>query len=363
MADDGSERIDQQTNRLLRVALVGVLVVGAFWLLVVGKSFLIPLVLAVFVWYLIEGLNGFWRGVRIAGRPIPGLVPASLSALVIFFLAYAFLSLIATNVTQMADAAPEYQEKLTALYEDAVERFDIDETALTDTVMERIDLGKITRAIGGVLGTLFGNGILIAMYVVFLLLERQYFRPKLIALVPTKEKRDTVRRAIGRIDQQVKIYLMVKIFVSLLTATGAYFIMRLMQLDFAEFWAVLIFVLNFIPYIGSTIASVLPSVEALAQFGSLGQAALLFAGIQAVQMSIGYVVEPTMMGKSLNISPLAVMLALTFWGMLWGIAGMFISVPITVVIMIVCAQFEGSRWVAVLLSKDGTFKTDDEPDV
>ncbi len=86
MADADVQRMDQQTNRLLRVALVVALVVGGFWLLVVGKSFLIPLVLAVFVWYLIEALNGFWKRVRIFGKPIPRLAPGLLSALLIFLI-------------------------------------------------------------------------------------------------------------------------------------------------------------------------------------------------------------------------------------------------------------------------------------
>ena len=200
------------------------------------------------------------------------------------------------------------------------------------------------------------NGILIAMYVVFLLVERPHFNAKLCAIVRTKGTQDTVRKTIGRIDEQVKIYLGVKIFVSLLTAGGAYVVMYLLKVDFALFWAVLIFVLNFIPYIGSTIASLLPTVLTLAGAGSLTQALMVFAGIQAVQMSVGYLVEPAMMGKSLNVSPLAVMLALSFWGLLWGITGMFISVPVTVIILIICANFESSRWVSILLSQDGTIR-------
>jgi AI-2 transport protein TqsA len=347
----------QNSTRLLTITLSTGLVIAGFWLLSIGGALLIPLVLAVFVWYLIEGINSFWKRVRIAGKPIPRLAPALMSALVIFLVCAATLSLVSSNVAQMAEAAPKYQEKLGALYEQVTSSFGIDEKeerAFLDSLMERIDLAEITTKLGAALGTLMSNTILIAMYVIFLLLERQFFDAKLCAIVKGEGKRDSVRKAIGRIDQQVRVYLSVKIFVSLITAAGAYIVMRLVGLDFAVFWALLIFVLNFIPYIGSTIASLMPTVLALAQFGTLTQALIVFAGIQAVQMGVGYVIEPTMMGKSLNISPLSVMLVLAFWGMLWGITGMFIAVPITVIIMIICANFDASRWITVLLSKDGT---------
>ena len=347
------------TNQLLRIASASAMVVTTFWLLLIGKTFLIPLVLAMALWFMIGALNGLWRRVKIAGRPIPRILPALLSTVVIFGIVFAFLSLITANVTSMAASAGTYQEKLWTLYTDTLAACGIEETTLADNLMGQIDLAQLTATIGARLSSLAGDTILIAMYVVFLLLERPFFDTKLCALVKSESKRHSIRLALRRIDHQVKVYLGVKVFVSLITAVGAYIIMRLVKLDFAEFWAVLIFALNFIPYIGSTIATLLPTLLALAQFGSFTQALIIFGGVQAIQMTVGYVVEPTMMGNSLNISPLAVMLALTFWGLLWGITGMFISVPITVIIMIACAHFESSRWVAVVLSKDGAVQLGD----
>jgi AI-2 transport protein TqsA len=341
---------------LLHIALVAVLVITSFWLLIVGRKFLIPIVLAVFVWYLIEAMLGFWKRFRIAGRPIPRLAPAILSALVIFGFCFGFLSMVASNVSKMTELAPGYQENLMTMYSNVVEKLGIDEHGLSDRLMEKLDLGSMAASTGAMFGGLLGTGALIAMYVAFLLLERSFFTPKLEALVSTPSRREGIRSAIGRVDREVRIYLSMKISVSLLTAVLSYVIMRLIGVNFPEFWAALIFIFNFIPYIGSTVATLLPTLLALVQFDTLRPAVLVFVGIQCVQIGVGSLIEPALMGKSLNMSPMVVMLALTFWGMIWGVAGMFLAVPLTVVIMIVCANFEGSRWVAVVLSKDGVIK-------
>ncbi len=349
-------RSEHPSARLLNVALIGAIVIVSFWLLIVGRKFLIPIVLAVFVWYLIEAMLTFWKGVRIGGQPVPRLAPATLSALVIFGAFFGFLSMVAAKVTKMAELAPGYQARLIEIYKMVVDKVGIDEHGLFDQVMEKLDLGSLAASTGSTFGSLLGTGTLIAMYVCFLLLERTFFTPKLEALVPNAAQRERVRVAISRVDHEIRLYLSTKITVSLITAILSYAVMRLVGVNFPEFWAALIFIFNFIPYIGSTVATLLPTLLAVVQFDTLRPALLLFVGVQSAQMGVGYFLEPAMMGKSLNMSPLAVMLALTFWGMIWGIAGMFLAVPLTVVIMIVCANFDSSRWVATLLSKDGVLR-------
>ena len=131
--------------------------------------------------------------------------------------------------------------------------------------------------------------------------------------------------------------------------------------------AALIFVLNYIPTIGSIIAAFIPLLFAMAQPSELipgwvpGEAphnsyiysAIVFGVVSFWQFSIGNFVQPRMMGESLNLSALVVLVSLAVWGALWGIAGMFLSAPLTVIIMIVCAQSKSSRWVAIILSADG----------
>ena len=136
-------------------------------------------------------------------------------------------------------------------------------------------------------------------------------------------------------------------------AGASWIAMMVVGLDNALFWAFLIFIASYIPVIGGVLAVAAPPIFALVQFDTLWQAVTLFFVLQAIGMSVGNIVQPRMQGRSLNIDPVVVLLALAFWGAVWGLAGAFLSTPLTVMIMIILAQFKGTRWVAVLLSADG----------
>ena len=130
----------------------------------------------------------------------------------------------------------------------------------------------------------------------------------------------------------------------------------LVGVDFAGFWAFTIFLLNYIPTVGSIIATLFPAVLALIQFDTFAEFFIVLIAVGAIQLVVGNVLEPKMMGSTLNVSPLIVMLSLTLWGSIWGVAGMFLSVPITVIMLIIFAHFEKTRYLAVLLSGDGDLK-------
>jgi len=137
--------------------------------------------------------------------------------------------------------------------------------------------------------------------------------------------------------------------------------MKWVQLDFAEFWALLIFFLNYIPNIGAMVATAFPVALALIQFDSWEPFIEITSGIVAIQFIVGNFLEPRLLGKSLNLSTLVILFALALWGSLWGIIGMFLSVPITVMMMIIFAHFDVTRPIAILLSQDGyIFKSYEE---
>jgi predicted PurR-regulated permease PerM len=158
------------------------------------------------------------------------------------------------------------------------------------------------------------------------------------------------------IDADIRTYIGVKTFTSFLTAAISFVILSWTGLDFAELWAVLIFVLNFIPNIGSIVATILPSLLALVQFEPLTPFLVIFFGIGATQIVIGNILDPNLMGHRLNISPLVIVLSMLLWGYLWGVPGLFLGVPMMVILMIVLYHFEDTRWVAVLLSRDGRLR-------
>ena len=138
-----------------------------------------------------------------------------------------------------------------------------------------------------------------------------------------------------------------------MTGFGSYLILIMVGVDFAAFWGFLIFLLNYIPTIGSLLGVVFPSVLALVQFGTYTEPLIVLGACSAIQMTIGNFIEPRAMGSTLNVSPLVVILSLVVWGTIWGVVGMFLSVPITVALIIIFASFPATRPIAIILSRDG----------
>jgi len=133
----------------------------------------------------------------------------------------------------------------------------------------------------------------------------------------------------------------------------SYIILIFLGVDYSEFWAFLIFLLNYIPTVGSLIATIFPALLALIQFESFTYFLIVFVSIALIQFIIGNIIEPRLMGRSLNLSALVVLFSLALWGSIWGVVGMFLCVPITVILMIIFSNFEKTRPIAVLLSSNG----------
>lgn len=158
---------------------------------------------------------------------------------------------------------------------------------------------------------------------------------------------------LSQIYHSTNKYMMVKAFVSAATAILGYIVMVIVGVDFAFLWALLIFGLNFIPYVGSAISTLLPSTFSILQFGSIWPALWVLGSIAVIHTIIGNYVEPKVMGKSLNLSPLVVLIALSFWGSVWGLLGMLLSVPFTSIMLITFAQFPSTRGIAIMLTENG----------
>jgi predicted PurR-regulated permease PerM len=203
------------------------------------------------------------------------------------------------------------------------------------------------------LTSLAGNLFIIIIYVAFLLVEEKFFFKKLELWIQDPIRRNNVLQIIDQIIASIRKYIVVKTQMSLLTGALSYIILILFKVDFATWWAFLIFLLNYIPYIGSFFATLFPSLFASFQYQSFWMLLWVFASIQVVQIAVGNILEPKIMGRTLNLSPLGVLLALTFWGIIWGILGMLLSVPITSVLVIVCSRFEQTRFIAIILSETG----------
>ena len=334
------------TAGLIMVWLIG-------YLLMAGRGLLIPIIMAIFIWHL---LNTFKNGLRNLPGIGPWLSPSVsmiLALLILSFMVKVLVDIITNNVNEVILASGRYQENLLHILNHLDERFKIKIMTNLDLWIKGLSIQNILVNIYAVFTALMSSAVLIAMYVVFLFIEQHFFRQKLNALFPQPEHRELVNNIITHIVHDTQTYLGLKTIMSLITAVSSWVIMKSVGLDFAEFWALLIFFLNYIPNIGSILATIFPALLALIQFQSWWPFFIITSGIVTIQFIVGNLIEPKFMGQSLNLSPLVILIALGLWGSIWGILGMFLSVPITVMMMIIFAHFKKTKPIAILLSQDG----------
>jgi AI-2 transport protein TqsA len=328
----------------------------AFYILFIGKSIIIPLVIAIIIWYIIIALTGAYKKIGIGSYTVPHWFALSLSLLTFLVVAWIFIGFVNSNVSEVIEAAPTYQAKFQYLISDLNTRFNLEERITFSQISEYINISTIATTAAGIVTTVAGFTSMILIYVLFLLLEYHTFDWKIKALFPDKKRRKESEELVNKIAKDINTYIKIKTFVSTLTAVTCYIILLIMGIQFAGFWAVLIFVLNYIPNVGSLIAVALPVLFAIVQF-DLGHAILLAILLVAIQMTVGNVIEPRMMGKSLNLSPLVIIISLVVWGSIWGIVGMFLCVPIMVILNIILAKFDSTRPIAILLSSKGKLES------
>lgn len=326
------------------------------YVLVIAQKFLIPLVLALFLWYLANMLAKRFGQLRIGTWSPPGWLQYLLSGVLLLLVVTIILNIIATSINELVEAAPSYQEILVKMMGELRGWSRFVAMVLPLDPISEINVDDLANEIASEFGNFLVNLGLIAIYMFFLFMEQRYISGKLTSVSPTEKQMKRLSKLLKEIDHDVQTYLGVKTFVSFITSIIGWLIMWMVGLEFAGFWALLIFVLNFIPYLGSIIATILPSIMALVQFESITSFLVILLGIGTVQFLIGNVLEPSMMGRSLNISPLVIIISLVAWGVLWGIAGMFLSIPITMVAILIMYNFENTRWIALLLSRDGKLK-------
>lgn len=323
-------------------------------LIIVGKDYLVPIFTALVVWYLVNALSRLFQRIPWIGKYLPEGVTLLMSLVFIGLSLYLLGDTLVATVQIFIQDSPKYLPRIEAQVDKviAVIRPDADAFKLDQAEI----LATITRNWAELLAG-FGNfakGLfLVLLYVLFFILEQGVFARKMEALGLGLDQPNRLAVVLREVNTAMRTYLGVKTLTSLLTALLSWIVFVAIGLDFALFWAFLIFLFNYVPTIGSITATGLPALLALVQFDSLSPFLIVALGVSAIQVMIGNILEPRLMGDTLNISPLVVVLALILWSLLWGVVGMLLSVPITVAIIIICAQFPTTRKVAILLSKDG----------
>jgi len=327
-------------------------------LLVLGKALLVPLAIAVFIWILLGAIKSTLVRFAPGRMRLPGWLTNILAIMIIVTFAYATIILITSQTDELVAAIPGYQANFAAIIASVMQRFGVPELPTTESMLSQLDIGAILSWVGDSVTALMSDLMIIAIYVGFLLVEERVLPEKIRHLHNDPEKAERISILAIAVSESIQRYIGMKTIISLLTAAITYAILSLVGVDFAAIWALLVFFLNFIPTIGSIIGAVFPALLTLVQFDTITPFLIVAIGLGGTQFVLGNIVEPAYMGKSLNLSSLMILLALSFWGLVWGLAGMFLAVPIMVMAGIVCAQFRGLRWVSVILSTDGSLVTD-----
>ena len=329
--------------------------------LYVARDILATFALAVFLFLIIEG---FATVIDNWSTTIKRGLARTIALLTVTGGFVGFLMLVANGFRQFGRDAVEYERKIDALIADTYGALHMgDAPTLASLFNERG--GQFFSSAAGAAGGLSGDLILILIYVAFLFVAQSGWTQKLDNIFTDHESRAMVRRVGDDSRRGIESYMWTQTVISALITALTYASLLVLGVQNALFLAALIFVLNYIPTVGSIVAAAVPPLFALVQPdipawipGTPPQDTYIYAGIvlgvvSFWQFSIGNFLQPRMMGDSLNLSSLVVLLSLAIWGLIWGIPGMFLSAPLTVVMMLLFAESPVTRWIAVLLSADG----------
>ena len=335
--------------------------IALIFILWIGRSIFIPLLFATFLWYLLNAIASYYRRIMPCYKTSYGAckLPTKIYNITSGFLSFATVSgiiyLFATQIKPMLielyNATPILQQKL-VIFSDY-----ISETIGMDIDIDLIpNLPQIAGYVGSSLAGIATSTGMVLIYLIFMFVEQNSFNNKIDAMPLSKLKSKKLRYILNSIDEHMKKYLFTKTFISGATGLCAYILLRIIGLEYASVWAFIIFILN------SILSCILPISFALISGDSWHM--VLFTAIALISLEIifGNIIDPKLTGKTLNISTLAILINLVFWGMIWGPAGMFFSVPILAAVYITTAQFSSTRWIATLLSCDGKIPDETQND-
>ncbi len=349
----------------VRSGVVGIWIIATGVLIAIfylGRSIFAPFAMAVFLFLVMEGFaRAIDNKIHFLGRTVSRTI-AILTVLLGFGL---FIGLLAQGVAQFGEQASDYEAKINALISDVYGALHMSQAPTLTEIIFGETGQRFFATIANATGDLSGDLVVILIYVAFLFLAQSAWGPKLDRLFPEPVRRAQVREIGNAARRGIETYLWTQTVISALITVLTYVTLVMLGVENAIFLAALIFILNYIPTIGSIVAAFVPTLFALVQPempawvpGSDGNdgyffALFVFAGVSFWQFMIGNFVQPRIMGETLNLSALVVLLSLAIWGAIWGIPGMFLSAPLTVLLMILFSQSSSTRWIAVLLSSDG----------
>lgn len=325
----------QEHTTLITASIFILAMTAVAFALYYTRPIMIPFVMAIFIVTLVSPLVDIME----LKLRIPHAVAVTVTLLLVLTCIVIFFVIMVSLVQSVVATTVKYTESFATLLENALTKvaswgIDIDQ----EQVVRDFQV-SVFRFVTGKIGTVFDALSFVFFVVIFL-----------IFLLPSRHPMSTNTGVYADIDSQVRRYIATKVVISSLTGLLVWISLSLFGLELAGVFGILAFILNFIPNIGSIIATLLPIPIAVAQFSNPWMIIAVIAVPGCIQIVVGNGLEPKMMGNELQLHPVTVLLALAFWGLLWGVVGALLAVPVTAVIRIILMQFETLKPVSNLLA-------------
>ena len=354
--DDSDRRPEFQ--RVQTGALVIIAFAVVLFLLVQARFLLISLATAIILFSLTSDVITFIARQRIGPVRIPNWIASIAAVLLIAGALITLTSILLAQINTVLTAALSYTELAPLAVASLFAWLGEDVEAAVFASMQTVDLSSYFRSAAGSAGNLMQGTVLTILFFGFLFAERIWFDTKLQNFVGDPAQAQRIGRIIASIIHRVNYYLLVKTVVSAATGLLVFVVAEAVGLDVAVAVGIVTFVLNFIPNIGSIVATALIALVAHVQFADPGTTAVVFLICGLIQFILGSVIDPMLMGRALRLSSFGIIISLAFWGAVWGIPGMFLSVPIMVMLLVVCSHVPALRPLATLLSREGLPETE-----
>lgn len=340
---------------IVGVAAGLVIVLALLVLLKIGQGILLPVIAGLLSIYVVNGAARAMLHISVLRKFSEGW-RGFIAILGLALIIVALSIMLTGSIQNVIAAAPEYETRLLAVFSSIADHFGADAEGLWKEIQARIgEWIDIQGLLGVAFGSLSNIGSLIFMsilYAFFMLTERPKVKDRLLRLFGDRVSSDYAIGVIRDINDSVTLYLGLKTLINMVLGILSYIVLVFFDVDFALLWALLIGLLNFIPYVGSYLGVAFPVILSIAQFGNVVTPVLLCICLTLAQMLIGNIVEPRLMGKRLNLSPFVILLSLAIWSALWGIPGAILAVPMTSVVAIIASHIEALKWIAILLADD-----------
>jgi predicted PurR-regulated permease PerM len=344
------------------IIIVGLVVL--FGVLKELQYIIVPLIIAYLLVFVFEPLNVF-----LTKKKIPQSLTTVIDIFIIIAFFWALSTFIIDSFSRLGNELPLYEEKLNNIVSNTAISFGVGDPFFTEfnigEIFSDLDYGGIASGLFSSTLSLFSAGFFVLFFFIFVssshkhiisaIKNRYMISQSVISTKSLKKKIEgeankakldlfradrerKVEKTFKDITEQIQRYIATKFLISLITGLIVGIILWIFGVDFTIVWAVLAFFLNFIPNIGSIIAIILPTVMVLIQYESVGYTFVVGGILTIVQNLIGNIIEPKIMGDKLGLNPLIILLSLLVWGYVWGIAGMFLSVPLTAVVKIIISN-------------------------